>query len=212
MCRMTCPIVSVFLLLAGCSGADNPMTGVASGPARAAMPVTGLGNKMQNQVKSNNTETRPPLCKRFSEYTVGKPDLNKSISPCRLYFFADTILSHDGEKYFRLVVRKGAAIRLNGIGGIDNPENQLHPYLYRWKVLDAKGKESRGWLAFFLRNRDGTYHTIVNLPPDEWRRSVLEVYFEDVDGDGVREDVTFRVLVGDILYGKGEENGTGPIK
>jgi hypothetical protein len=72
-------------------------------------------------------------------------------------------------------------------------------YHYRWIVLDESGKELRTWLAYFLKNRDSTYHTVVKQPHDDWEKSVLEVYFEDVNADGAREDVTYRLMLGDIL-------------
>jgi hypothetical protein len=150
--------------------------------------------------KSTASKPRKPLCKPFSEYTVGRDDLNKSVSPCDLYFYADDALGRlpSNEKYFRVVVRRGSPIELNH-GAPVSPNDQLRPYHYNWTVLDDKGKPVRSWLAYFLRNRDGNYHTVVTLPREEWNRSVLEVYFEDIDGDGEREDVTFKLMVGEIL-------------
>jgi hypothetical protein len=33
----------------------------------------------------------------------------------------------------------------------------------------------------------------VSQPPDEWSESYLEIYFEDINNDGVDEDVTYEV-------------------
>ena len=167
-------------------------------PANATNDSSGSATPYLDIPSSNGPGTgREPLCKPFSEYTVGKADLNKSISPCDLHFDADFFFESGNEKYLRLTIRRG--------------EDQLQPYSYTWKVLNTRGEEARSWLATFVENRDGTYHTIVKLPPDEWNRSILDVYFEDVDGDGVREDVTYRVLVGEILAAKSKKAkpGTG---
>jgi len=140
-----------------------------------------------------------PLCKRFSQYVVRKADLNRAVSPCRVHIHADASVNRPTEKHFRVVVRRCRPVDLDEWGHPVAPRDQLRPYHYKWLVLDESGKVTRSWLAYFLRNRDGTYHTVVSLPPDEWRASVLDVYFEDVNGDGVREDVTYRLMVGDIL-------------
>lgn len=128
-----------------------------------------------------------PLCKQFSTFQIDR--LNQPISPCNLYFYADRISHHPRESYFRVVIRRGLPVAF--VNGEPSSDGALQPYWYRWVVVDADGKVERSWLAYFMRNRDGTYHTIVKLSDDEWKRSRLEIYFEDVDDDGVREDVTY---------------------
>ena len=184
MPRIAIPII-LALSVAGCSTAE---------PAPAKQ-------------QANPGDSSKTLCKRFSEYVVKRADLNKSVSPCNLYFYADDALhgSSGKEKYFRVIIRRGSPIQLSEVG--DNrgepvaPNDQLRPHYYKWTILDDKGKIIRSWLAYFLKNRDGNYHTVVSLPPDEWDRSVLEVYFQDVDDDRELRDVnvTFKLMVGDIL-------------
>ena len=73
------------------------------------------------------------------------------------------------------------------------------PCWYRWLIRGANGDLQRAWLAYFLRGRDGLYHTIVSQPRDEWASSYLELYFEDVNNDGAAEDVTFEIPLREFL-------------
>ena len=126
-----------------------------------------------------------PLCKRFSRYKVERA--NEAVSPCKLFFYAERF-SHSNDSGLRVIVERGKPIEFKSGSPISG--GGLKPYSYRWCVLDGNGKIERAWLAHFIRNRDGTFHTIVKLPEAEWNRSRLEIYFADVDGDGEREDVT----------------------
>ncbi|MDW8345261.1 MAG: hypothetical protein RMM51_12335 [Verrucomicrobiae bacterium] len=72
-------------------------------------------------------------------------------------------------------------------------KKQLIPYSYTWKILSEDNKVLRSWPLAFFQNRNFVYRTDVRLPLEEFSRSVLEIYFEDIDGDGMREDVTFVV-------------------
>lgn len=138
--------------------------------------------------------TTKPLCTRFSTFRI--QHLNESVSPCDLYFYADRFSRNAGESYFRVVVERGHTIPIRDKEPLSS--GGLNPYWYRWVILDDKGKVQRAWLAHFLRNRDGMYHTVVTLSDDEWRHSHLELFFEDVDGDGEREDATYILNVGAI--------------
>ena len=130
-----------------------------------------------------------PLCKRFSTFAVTR--LNEPVSPCKLYFYADRFAHNERESYFRVIVQRDKAITLED--GEPRSEGGLQPYSYRWVILDAGGHVERSWLAHFLRNGDGQFHTVVKLSDDEWQRSRLDLYFEDVNGDGAREDVTYEL-------------------
>jgi hypothetical protein len=141
----------------------------------------------------------PPLCERFAEYFVGRDDLNKAISPCDIYIYADAHSPAADERYFRVVIRRGNPVEFDEYGSPFAPKDQLQPYHYKWIVLGEDGQPIRSWLAYFLRNRDGTYHTVIRMPGEEWAASRLEIYFEDVNADGSREDVTYVLAVGDIL-------------
>lgn len=132
--------------------------------------------------------SRAPLCKQYSTFQIDR--LNQSISPCDLYFYADRFSHHPRESYFRVVIRRGLPVAFYD-DGEPKPDGSLQPYWYKWVVVNADGKVERSWLAYFMRNRDGTYHTIVKLRDDEWKRSRLEIYFEDVNDDGAREDVAY---------------------
>ena len=76
---------------------------------------------------------------------------------------------------------------------------QVLPYWYRWVVRDPNGAQRRAWLAHFIEGRDGLYHTIVSQPEEEWSASHLEIYFEDVNDDGVDEDVIYEVPIAPYL-------------
>lgn len=142
-------------------------------------------------------EPSKPLCEPYSRYSVTQ--LNAPVSPCDLFFFVDRVAG-GRESRLRVVIERGAPIPIRdgqpySIGG-------LRPYWYRWVVLDERGAIERSWLAHFQQNRDGVYHTIVDLPEMDWQRSRLEIYFEDVNGDGVREDVTFDLDLPAVLAGE----------
>jgi len=40
---------------------------------------------------------------------------------------------------------------------------------------------------------------VVTQPQDEWLASYLEIFFEDVNDDGAREDVTYEVPLAQFL-------------
>jgi hypothetical protein len=202
MPRIAFPLILVFSV-AGCSHSEEQP--IEPGNIPATVGSAQDNGHTPSPAESNQRESPKPLCKRFSQYTVKGADLNKSVSPCDLYFYADDAMHGllGNEKYFRVIIRRGKPVQLSE-GGATRAEpvawgDQLQPYWYKWTILDDKGKTIRSWLAHFLKNRDGNYHTVVDLPPDEWNRSILEVYFEDVDGDEVPEHVTFKLMVGDIL-------------
>ena len=142
-----------------------------------------------------NVSGGEPLCKRFSRYLVDRA--NEPISPCRLFFFAERNPHSPRELYFRVIIKRGQPITM--AHGETVSDGDLKPYFYRWVILDSKGAVERAWLAEFIKNRDGLRHTIVKLTDEDWRRSRLEIYFEDVDGDGEREDVTYELNVPNFL-------------
>ena len=127
---------------------------------------------------------------RFPVYQVSREQLNTPVSPYDLYIEIAT--SGTSSKSIKCIVLHGTAY---------NPEDktwvqeqaQVIPYSYTWQVLDKDGMIEREWLAYFLENRDMTRHTCVTLPIDELKRSGLVLYFEDIDGDGAREDAKFIV-------------------
>ena len=53
---------------------------------------------------------------------------------------------------------------------------QLLPYSYMWE-LRKKNKVTHKWWAYFMKNRDATYHTVVSLPKKDLKRSYLIIYF-----------------------------------
>ncbi len=131
------------------------------------------------------------LCPPKTRYIIEPVDINRPISECRMYFYVRFIKSDTEEKWFQLVIQRGQPITVED--GYPIPSEQVFPYWYRWVVRGTNGDLHRAWLAYFIRGRDGLYHTIVSQPPDEWPESYLEIYFEDINNDGVDEDVTFEV-------------------
>lgn len=45
-----------------------------------------------------------------------------------------------------------------------------------------------------------TRHTRLTLPVDELKRSRLIIYFEDINGDGIREDVKYIIDMSDYNW------------
>jgi len=140
---------------------------------------------------------RPPLAvvlndngeRRFLNFVVRKAQLNTPISPKRVYFQVLTLVGDD--QWVRLVVKVGARVRERN--GFLDPEGQVLPYTCEWQLRGKGDVVTHGWLCGFIKNLDGTHHTMVDLPQSDLRRSWLKMSFEDVDGDGVREDWTFFV-------------------
>jgi hypothetical protein len=143
--------------------------------------------------------TPEPLCALGSKYRVGFAEFNTPVSQCNLYFYVDFRV-YTYEKFFRIIIQPNKPFTFTKDGYVDlSTINQIKPYHYRWTIKNTQGQVERAWLAYFIKNRDGTYHTIITQPEQDWKNSVLEIYFEDVNNDGVREDVTYEIVVGDFL-------------
>ena len=144
--------------------------------------------------------TPQPLCTINSSYQVGLNDLNKPISECNLYFHVVFPIADPDERYFQVIIQPDKPFTFydNGIVDFSNI-NQITPYWYRWVIKNQQGQVERAWLAYFMRGRDGLYHTIVSQSEQDWQNSYLEIFFEDVNKDGVREDVTYEIIVGEFL-------------
>lgn len=129
---------------------------------------------------------RPP--ERFAVYALSRDDLNKPITPFELY--VDVSVSGGiTDRYVRCLVLRGKPISKETLASPFELQSQVLPDRYIWTIIGNNGSVIRQWLANFIKNRDGTYHTIVFLSEEELRSSRLELLIEDVDGDGNREDI-----------------------
>lgn len=132
--------------------------------------------------------------KRFSTFAISRKDLNKPISPYRIFInFATSGGLHGGPRMVRCTILRGEPLTDREEDNVRLLEKQLIPYSYTWKVSGSDGRVLRQWLCHFLQNRDLSYHTLIQLPEAELSRSQLEIYFEDLDGDGKRDDITFTI-------------------
>jgi len=144
--------------------------------------------------------TPEPLCPRNSTYQVGLNELNTPISQCKLYFYVVFLVNNPNERWLQVIVQPNKPFTFTENGFVDQANlNQLKPYWYRWVIKNAQGQVERAWLAYFIKGRGGLYHTIVTQPEQDWHNSFLEIFFEDINNDGVREDVTYEIAVGDFL-------------
>lgn len=149
----------------------------------------------ENSAKSGSQ--RHAEFKRFSTFRLNRSDLNKPVSPFNVFFqFLTAGGVHDWT--ITCVILRDQRISVSPEKLQDQLSKQLIPYSYTWIVRGRDGKVERRWLAYFPKNRDGTFHTILTLPQEELTRSQLEIYFEDIDGDGQREDVKFVVGLSDF--------------
>ena len=150
-------------------------------------------NGAQESDEARNKETHGSAgtkTTRFSTWQIERADLNTPVSPYGVYVDV-TISGQVGhERWVRVVVQKGRKVDLSAA---THREWQVLPYSYKWQLRNQEGKPTHEWLAHFIQNRDLTYHTIVRLPLEDLRRSHLLLYFEDLDSDGRRDDVTFDV-------------------
>lgn len=144
-----------------------------------------LGGSDEPTVKSSSARDEDG---RFMTYEVRRGVLNTRL-PHDL--FIDASIWHDGKHFsVRIIVQRGREI---DYAEQTYRRSQIVPDYYKWQIRNVQGKVSREWLAFFVKNRDLTHHTLVRLPMEDLRRSYLLLYFEDVDGDGAREDVTYEI-------------------
>ena len=145
--------------------------------------------------QQDTAETRKPA--RFSHFKLSRRDLNAPVSPWNIFIQVFTV-GDEYERTISCVVMKGMPVSKDSSEMQSQMEKQLIPYSYTWSTSASDGTVTRKWLAGFIRNRDGVYHTIVKLPSDELKRSSLSLYFEDIDGDGLRDDITFTIDMSDF--------------
>ncbi len=146
-------------------------------------------------VQQENAEARKPA--RFSRFKLSRGDLNTPVSPWNIYIQVFTV-DNEYEQIISCVVLRGMPVSNSPRQMQSQLEKQLIPYSYTWSISVDDGTVTRKWLAGFIKNRDGVYHTIVKLPLDELKRSSLSLYFEDIDGDGLRDDITFTIEMSDF--------------
>lgn len=126
---------------------------------------------------------------RFMAFVLSRDDLNKPVTPFGLY--VDVSVSGGiTDWHIRCTVLRGRPISHEVLLSPSELQSQVVPDRYIWKVVANDGTVIRQWLANFIKNRDGTYHTIVLLPDEDLRNSRLEMLIEDIDGDGEREDIS----------------------
>jgi hypothetical protein len=144
--------------------------------------------------------TPEPLCPRNSTYQVRLNQLNTPISECKLYFYVAFLDNTGDERWLQVIVQPNNPFTFYDNGIVDYASiNQIKPYWYHWVIKDEQGQVQRAWLAYFIKGRDGLYHTIISQPEKDWHNSFLEIFFEDINNDHVREDVTYKIVVGDFL-------------
>ena len=125
---------------------------------------------------------------RFASFVLSRDDLNKPATPFQLY--VDVSVSGGiTDWYVRCIVLRGRPISQEILLSPTEVQSQVVPDRYTWKIVASNGSVVRQWLANFIKNRDGTYHTIVRLPEEELRNCRLEILIEDLDHDGQREDL-----------------------
>ena len=131
---------------------------------------------------------------RKSRITVARSQLNKAVPPHDVYFYVQTSCDK-AERKLTLIITVGRPSTWH-TGVSKSLPGQILPYMCYWQVRVGQSQVLRQWEPHFEnRTRSGPgdtfYTTIFSLPPKELRQSHLLVYFEDVDGDGKREDVLF---------------------
>jgi hypothetical protein len=164
---------------------------------QACGPAAAKQGQPSTQTAASHSAEPQPLCALKSRYTVEPNNMNKPISTCSMYFYVRFISSEAEEKWLQIVIQRAQPVPIEE--GYPSPSAQILPYWYRWVVRDPNGGQQRAWLAHFIERRDGLYHTIVTQPEEEWFSSHLEIYFEDVNGDGVDEDVIYEVPIAPFL-------------
>lgn len=120
---------------------------------------------------------------RFATVNIGKSDFDKVIDPYNLFVRAETT-GDERERRIKIIVIHGEPLKSIESGLQAQLRRQVRPHLYKWHL------GNKWWLAGFLQNRDGTFHTIVSMSQIDLEQSKLSLLIEDVDSDGNREDVT----------------------
>lgn len=106
------------------------------------------GPRLNPQESQNPTESK-------RKFVLRRADLNKPASPFNVCIQFLT----SGDEYERMVTcvivrNQSVSASLDKLQ--DQLSKQLIPSSYTWSVLDKNGKMERRWLAYFLKNRDGT--------------------------------------------------------
>jgi hypothetical protein len=127
-------------------------------------------------------------------YSVRKGALNRPISPYKVFFYVQTS-GNQTERKLSLIVTVGRPSTRHTKTNQKLP-GQTTPYTTYWQIRDDDGSVKRQWEPHFrniTRSRPGDDYltTIYSLPESDLKQSHLLLYFEDIDGDGKRDDVTF---------------------
>ena len=192
----------VALLCQGCgqsAGCGSPATRTDQGAPAVAQGLDHNAGKP--------TPAPAQWCRRT--YDVPKAMLGHSVTPFALYVDAALVrlTNTEGRPQVRLKVLVQRGRRGTVSGSPLLRRTQLRPDLCFWQLTDDDGNVTREWLAGFLENRDGIYHTIVTLPLSELQHSYLVMLFEDVDEAYVgREDVEIRLDMREYDWAAGETN------
>ena len=185
--RISRLVLGLCLIMLGCS----PIT-------KDKLPE--VAPEIDSPTATMQTGTPEPLCELNSTYQVRLNELNTPVSQCNLYFYVVFLDDHPNERYLQIIIQPNKPFTFYENGIVDYASiNQITPYWYRWVIKNAEGQIDRAWLAYFMKGRDGLYHTIITQSEQDWHNSFLEIFFEDVNNDGVREDVTYEIVVGDFL-------------
>lgn len=127
-------------------------------------------------------------------YSVKKEDLNTPVSKYKAYFYVQTS-GNQTERKLSLIVTVGRPSTRHTKTN-QKQSGQVTPYMTYWQIRDDDGSVKRQWEPHFrnrTRSRPGDDYltTIYSLPEPDLKQSHLLLYFEDIDGDGKRDDVTF---------------------
>lgn len=165
----------VCLALVSCACGPNDDEGVVTG-AQGPKPAVAAGKAALGESS------------RFVTCSVPRERLNKEL-PYGVYIDA-WVSTAPTSVSLVVVARRGAPA-----GDLTQPywEEQIVPRLYEWQLRDQDGDVTHRWYAHFLENRDLTRITSAKLPLSDLKRSYLLLKFEDIDGDGEREDVTYEL-------------------
>jgi hypothetical protein len=129
-----------------------------------------------------------------ARYFLSKADLNKAVSPHKVYFFVATSGDQEKRRLDLIVTLERPSTRFTNTA--QRLHGQIRPYMVSWQIRDDSGGVIREWEPHF-ENRtrglpgDDYLTTIFSLSDAELRYSRLVVYFEDVNGDGIREDAVY---------------------
>lgn len=140
------------------------------------------GELDQAAVKRARAAAEAPAEWRLKTYRVSKSMLGRAVTPFDIYVDVAAMsraVPGGAQVSLKVLIQRGD--RGNVSSSPLLRQTQMRPDLSFWQLRGEDGKVTQAWLVGFVEDRDGTYHTIVQLGLADLKRSYLVMFFQDAD-------------------------------